>query len=133
MLHHVEINVSNLEEAAKFWGWFLPELGYEAYQSWPSGRSWKMGATYIVFVQTESDQLFPAYDRRKTGLNHLAFHAEDAQQVDIMRAKLIEQGVPILKYTRDMPDDPNHAVIFTGPDGVLIEYLVAKEQQEAPL
>jgi catechol 2,3-dioxygenase-like lactoylglutathione lyase family enzyme len=31
-LHHVEINVSNLKRSVEFWGWLLPELGYELYQ-----------------------------------------------------------------------------------------------------
>ena len=32
MLHHVEIYVSNLSKSVEFWGWLLPELGYEQYQ-----------------------------------------------------------------------------------------------------
>lgn len=128
MLHHVEIYVSNLEEATSFWEWFLPQLGYELYQNWHSGRSWKFGPTYLVFVQTEPEHLHPPYDRRKTGLNHLAFHAESTGHVDEMFSLLAARNILILKDTRNHGDDPNYAVIFEGPDGILIEYLIAKKR-----
>lgn len=54
LLHHIEIYVSNLEKSIDFWGWFLEEMGYYLYQEWESGRSWKNGETYIVFVQANS-------------------------------------------------------------------------------
>ena len=47
-LHHVELWVPDLDRAAASWGWLLGALGYEAFQSWPAGRSWRLGATYVV-------------------------------------------------------------------------------------
>ncbi len=38
-LHHVEINVADLERSVEFWGWLLPELGYELYQEWAEGKT----------------------------------------------------------------------------------------------
>ena len=38
----------------------------------------------------------PPYDRRRVGLNHLAFHAASRQQVDELTEALREKGVPIL-------------------------------------
>lgn len=55
MLHHVELYVSDLEKSIEFWGWFLNELGYEVFQKWEAGQSWKKGETYLVFVQTEKN------------------------------------------------------------------------------
>ncbi len=57
LLHHIEIYVSNLENTIKFWGWFLGELGYEIYQKWENGQSWKLEETYIVFVQADEKYL----------------------------------------------------------------------------
>ena len=51
-VHHLEIYVSDLEKTIEFWGWFLPELGYENYQKWDKGISYKLLDTYLVFVQT---------------------------------------------------------------------------------
>ncbi|EGL84198.1 glyoxalase [Caldalkalibacillus thermarum TA2.A1] len=82
-LHHVELNVSNLEQSVQFWGWFLETLGYTKYQEWDQGVSWKLGDTYLVFVQTEERFLDAPYHRRRTGLNHIAFYARSKTQVDI--------------------------------------------------
>lgn len=90
MLHHVEINVSELGRSREFWEWFLTRLGYELYQDWDQGFSFKHGKTYLVFVQTEERFLDAPYHRKATGLNHLAFHAESRAEVDEM-ASLLKQ------------------------------------------
>lgn len=74
MLHHLEIYVADLDRSTAFWLPLLERLGWTAYQSWPGGRSWRLGPTYLVFVQV-SDDPGPAYDRRRVGLNHVALHA----------------------------------------------------------
>lgn len=84
LIHHIEIYVSDLQSSIHFWGWFLGELGYESFQSWESGHSWKLGETYIVFVQAEEKFMDIPYHRCRVGLNHLAFHASSRQQVDDM-------------------------------------------------
>ncbi|WP_377435821.1 hypothetical protein [Peribacillus sp. YIM B13477] len=53
-LHHIELYVSNLKRSIDFWGWFLDEMGYEPFQEWESGRNWRLGEMYIVFVQAET-------------------------------------------------------------------------------
>ncbi|KHF36765.1 hypothetical protein CM49_01071 [Paenibacillus sp. P1XP2] len=78
MLHHVEINVSELGRSREFWEWFLTRLGYELYQDWDQGFSFKHGKTYLVFVQTEERFLDAPYHRKATGLNHLAFQRNPA-------------------------------------------------------
>jgi hypothetical protein len=54
-LHHVELWVPDLPRAALEWGWLLGELGYAVFQDWPQGRSWRLGATYIVIEQSPPD------------------------------------------------------------------------------
>lgn len=128
LLHHIEIYVSNLEKTVEFWGWFLKELGYVSYQKWESGHSWKLGDTYIVFVQAEDRFLDPPYHRCRVGLNHLAFHASSRQHVDEMTTKLQEKGVNIL-YLDKHPfagGKDYYAVFFEDPDRIKVE-LVAPE------
>ena len=127
MLHHIEINVSNLKKSAEFWGWFLQELGYTPFQTWDKGFSYKEGNTYIVFVQTEDRFMDIPYHRGRTGLNHLAFHAESKEQVDEMTRKLKARGIPILYEDRHpYAGGPEHyAVFFEAPDWVKVE-LVAE-------
>ncbi|HEY2421656.1 MAG TPA: VOC family protein [Neobacillus sp.] len=123
MLHHLEINVSNLSNTIEFWGWFLPELGYEQYQKWNSGISWKSGETYLVFVQTEERYLNVSYHRSRVGLNHLAFHAKSAEHVEEITDKLKARGINIL-YQDKHPyaGGPQHyAVFFEDPDRIKVE------------
>lgn len=93
LIHHIELYVSDLKSSINFWGWFLEELGYESFQSWESGHSWKLGATYIVFVQAEERFLDVPYHRSRVGLNHLAFHASSRQEVDDMTRMLESKGL----------------------------------------
>ncbi|MBM7644506.1 hypothetical protein JOD45_000699 [Scopulibacillus daqui] len=32
LIHHVEINVSDIKKSVEFWDWFLKDLGYRIYQ-----------------------------------------------------------------------------------------------------
>lgn len=80
-LHHVELWVPDLRRAAASWGWLLGELGYEPYQEWPDGRSWRSGHTYIVVEQSPARTAF-RHDRCRPGLNHLAFHVETSERVE---------------------------------------------------
>ncbi len=122
-LHHVELYVSDLNRSAEFWGWFLESLGYELYQTWEQGRSWKLGDTYIVFVQTDPKHLDIPYHRCRTGLNHLAFHANSRAHVDEVTAELRHRRVTILyedRYPHAAGPD-SYAVFFEDPDRMKVE------------
>lgn len=123
LLHHLEIYVSDLKKSVAFWGWFLEELGYSTFQKWDAGHSWKMGDTYIVFVQTEDRFLDIPYHRSRVGLNHLAFHADSRQQVDDMTEKLKSKGITILYIEQHPFAGGNHyyAVYFEDPDRIKVE------------
>jgi len=122
-IHHIEIYVSNLKNSTDFWGWFLKELGYEVYQKWENGQSFKMEETYIVFVQTDEKFLEIPYHRCRVGLNHLAFHASSKEQVDDITEKLREKGMKIL-YEKNHPfagGEGHYAVYFEDPDRIKVE------------
>jgi len=51
MISHVELYVSDLERSAHFWDWLLRLLGYQPFQSWPEGRSWRLNGFYLVLVR----------------------------------------------------------------------------------
>ncbi|MFK9090994.1 VOC family protein [Bacillus salipaludis] len=130
MLHHLEIYVSDLTKTIEFWDWFLTELGYETYQKWDSGISWKYGETYLVFVQTDERFLDIPYHRSRVGLNHLAFHAKTKEHVNQITAQLMEKGITIL-YQDKHPyagGDLHYAVYFEDPDRIKVE-LVAPDNK----
>lgn len=129
-LHHVELYVSDLRRSSELWGWFLGMLGYSRFQQWSEGESWRLGDTYIVFVQTAEQYLDLPYHRCRTGLNHLAFHAASRAQVDEITAKLRERGVPILYEERHpyAAGPGYYALFFEDPDRIKVE-LVAPSQR----
>ena len=126
MLHHVEINVGDLEKSSSFWGWFLAELGYAPFQRWDKGISYKKGETYIVFVQTEEKYRGTAFHRRRAGLNHLAFHAPSRIFVDEIAGKLSARKVLILYEDRYRKDNGEgfYGIYFEDPDRIKVELVV---------
>lgn len=127
LLSHIEINVADLNKSAEFWGWLLGKLGYQPYQQWEQGRSWKLGATYFVIVQVEDAFKLQAYHRKRTGLNHLAFHAADRAEVDALTEELRARNVPILYADRHpyAGGKSNYAVFFEDPDRIKVELVAA--------
>jgi catechol 2,3-dioxygenase-like lactoylglutathione lyase family enzyme len=124
VLHHIEINVSDLKRSKAFYGWLMDELGYRTFQEWPEGISWKLESTYLVLVQTDERFLQPDFHRKRSGLNHLAFHAESRDDVDHLTDKLRKRGVPILYDDRHpFAGGPGYyAVFFEDPDRLKLEF-----------
>jgi uncharacterized protein len=128
MLHHVEVYCADLARTTEFWGWFLGKLGYVLYQEWPSGLSYRLGQTYLVFVQAETRFSDRSYHRCRPGLNHLAFHAASRFHVDEMTDLLRERGLHILYEDRHphAGGPGTYAVYFEDPDRMKVE-LIAPE------
>ena len=123
-LSHVEIYFSNLKISTIFWKWFLEELGYKQFQKWEDGISWKLGNTYLVFVQTLIKFNSTKYHRCQTGLNHLAFIADSQNDVDKMYKKLKQKNIPILYEDNYLNggDDEAYSIFFEDPDRIKVEY-----------
>jgi catechol 2,3-dioxygenase-like lactoylglutathione lyase family enzyme len=129
LLHHVELYVSDLERSLQFWSWFLGPLGCELAGEWEQGQSWKLGETYLVFVQAEERFQDPQYHRCRVGLNHLAFHARSRDHVDEVTDQLKSRGVKVLYQDKHPyaggPD--YYAVFFEDPDRIKIELVAPCE------
>lgn len=123
LIHHIEIYVSDLKKTVDFWSWFLEDLGYDVYQKWEKGQSWKLNEAYIVFVQAEDRFLDIPYHRCRVGLNHLAFHAQSRDHVDELTNKLKQKDIHIL-YADQHPfagGKEHYAVYFEDPDRMKVE------------
>jgi catechol 2,3-dioxygenase-like lactoylglutathione lyase family enzyme len=94
-LHHVELWVPDLAGAARPWGWLFGALGWQPYQEWANGRSWRHGSTYIVLEQSPA-MSGSRHDRLAPGLNHLAFGVPGAAEVDRLTATAPEHGWTLL-------------------------------------
>lgn len=106
-LHHVELWVPDLGRAISSIGWLLEALGYQTFQDWDDGRSWRFGETYIVVEQSPA-LTSGTHDRQRPGLNHLAFHSGPRGDTDRLVADAVAHGWTLL-----FPDDHPHA---GGPD-----------------
>ncbi len=80
-VHHVELWVPDLSASSPRWAWLLGQLGYEPFQSWENGLSYRLGPTYLVLEQSPA-LVAGRHDRRRAGLNHLAFHAGSRAELD---------------------------------------------------
>lgn len=106
-LHHVELWVPDLAGAYPGWDWLLTELGWQPFQDWPVGRSWRLDSTYLVLEESPA-RAGQVHDRLAPGLNHLAFHAGSTTEVD----RLVAQA-PTYGWTLLFPDRHPYA---GGPD-----------------
>ena len=122
LIHHVELWVPDLERATRSWGWLLGELGYEPYQRWPDGVSYRLGPTYVVLER--SPALAPGgHERTRPGLNHLAFHAGDRDRVDALVGQAAGHGWSLLFADRHPhAGGPDHyAAYLEDADGYEVE------------
>jgi catechol 2,3-dioxygenase-like lactoylglutathione lyase family enzyme len=126
-LHHVELWVPNLERAIGEWGWLLGRLGYEQFQNWQHGRSWRLGGSYLVVEQSPA-MTAAGHDRLRPGLNHLAFHAGSRSHVDELAGQAQAHGWTLLFPGRHpFAGGPEHyAAYLANTDGFEAE-LVADE------
>lgn len=132
MIHHIELNVSDLTKSREFYTTLLPELGYSIYQDWPKGFSFKLDSSYLVFVQTADEFLSRSYHRKAIGLNHLAFHAATKADVDSLADKMRNLGVRLLYEDRyPYAGGPDHyAVFMEDPDRIKIEVAADRGSDE---
>jgi catechol 2,3-dioxygenase-like lactoylglutathione lyase family enzyme len=131
-LHHVELWVPDLTRARAEWGWLLGQLGYEPFQDWADGCSWRLGETYLVVEQSPA-LTASHHDRLRPGLNHLAFHAGPRTSVDTLAAAGQDHGWTLLFADRHpYAGGPDHyAAYLANTDAFEVE-LVAASGRSAP-
>lgn len=124
MLHHVELYVSDLERAIRFWTPLMELLGFEP-ERWSGGINYFKGPndTYLSMLAADAEHLGAGYHRKRVGLNHLAFRAELREQVDRVVAWAQEAGHPLLYHERfpfaTAPD--YYAAFVEDPDRIKVE------------
>ena len=131
MLHHIELWVPDLSRAERTWGWLLYALGYEIYQQWPEGASWRCGDLYIVLEQSPARSAF-RHDRYRPGLNHLAFHVSDRGTVDRMVGEALLHGWRLLFADRHpyAGGEQHYAAYLEDRDGYEVELVAPPSRRE---
>ncbi|MFB7251845.1 glyoxalase [Microbacterium sp. NPDC056234] len=88
--HHVEVWIADRTGDAA-WEWLLSSLGFVREQEWSEGMSWAAGGAYLTLT-TSPNLSASEHDRRRPGVNHLAFHGGSTTQVDALMAAAPAQG-----------------------------------------
>ncbi|WEH42601.1 trifunctional class I SAM-dependent methyltransferase/NUDIX hydrolase/VOC family protein [Streptomyces sp. AM 2-1-1] len=132
-VHHIELWVSDLAEAAPGWDWLLGRLGHLPYQRWSHGRSWRRGDSYVV-IEESPDAIARTHDRLRPGLNHLAFHVEDRETLDALAAQAPAHGWRLLFADRHpyAGGDGHRAAYLENAAGFEVELVAAGPGREAP-
>lgn len=123
-LGHTGINLSNEKTSFPFWQELLTYLGFELMLD---GNHFDAsdGHSFLCFSVTKPDYETPAFHRKHTGLNHIAFTVKSTKDVDDFVKEYLEpRGIPAL-YGGAKPypayADGYYAVYFEDPDRIKIE------------
>lgn len=136
-MHHLELVVSSLADTCQFYDSLLVEhLGFQVYQEWSAGRSYRKDSFYLVFVQAAPHKKDFPYNRTHVGLNHLAFHAHSKAQVQQLHDFYQEHAPEKLLYEQDFPyaGGPEHfALYLEDPDRFKVEIVAPTNEKQEDL
>ena len=129
-LHHLDLNVSDLERSCAFYERILTSIGYQRVDysapGEPPGFDWLAPAHGGRF----SIGLYPArqlasHDRHAPGVHHVALSAPSRDAVDRLHRVLVDMSATILDPPREYPkyEAGYYAVFFLDPDGIKLEYV----------
>ncbi len=124
-IHHFQIQVSNTQKSASFYGDLLSRLGFANVLETQGMVEWQKEGTRIIVAQCPKRLLAEGYHRKRVGLNHIAFRAPSRAAVDeLYRNYLLPKKIPILyggaKEWQDY-DPGYYAVYFEDPDRIKLE------------
>jgi glyoxylase I family protein len=125
-LDHIDLTVSDLERARKFYG---DILGFELTMTpveYPDGvhagsYSFIVGGGEIGLITHRQTLPGDLFDERRIGLDHLSFKAPDEAALYELAEKLIQAGVETKGVEVYGPNGKKY-VSFRDPDNIQLEY-----------
>lgn len=131
-VHHIDLTVRDVNASAAFYDAVLGFMGYTRSHQDARGIDWDLTDTRTGFCSigiksAEEDGATRAHDRYSPGLHHLAWSAENRDDVDRLFALLLDFGATVLDAPAAYPQyGPSYyAVFFADPDGLKLEYVHA--------
>ncbi|MGO1562743.1 MAG: VOC family protein [Actinomycetaceae bacterium] len=124
--HHVEVWLADARAAMPEWAWLLTRLGLVRESRWPDGESWSNGGAYLTLT-TPPTMTDSPHDRRRPGVNHLAFVGGPPNKVDALMADAPDHGWRPLYHERyPHAGGPDHyAGWLENSDGFKIEIVAS--------
>ncbi|WP_158372894.1 VOC family protein [Cellulosimicrobium cellulans] len=129
-VHHVELWFADLRRAERSWGWLLGALGYARTREWTGGCAWSSGGapgSTDVVLESGPDVVDAPHERRRPGVNHLAFHAGTRAEVDALVREAPAHGWTLLFADRHPhAGGPDHyAAYLEDGEGLEVELVAA--------
>jgi catechol 2,3-dioxygenase-like lactoylglutathione lyase family enzyme len=130
-VHHIDLNVTDLDAARAVYGPVLDYLGYTQVKD-SGGCEWDLkgqegrGASIGLRLCDPQDAAH-RHHRYAPGLHHLAWRAESRADVDRLHDLLVERGIKVLDPPAHYPEYSGdyYAVFFEDPDGMKLELVFA--------
>lgn len=87
-------------------------------------HAWASPNGSVTLRPAKGDSARKTHDRNAPGLNHVAFNAENRDDVERLHGLLREMGAQILDPPAEYPYFPGYfAIYFVDPDGVKFEFV----------
>ena len=121
-LHHLEIWTQDLAAAEASVGWLLERLGFPRKESWKDGVSYGSDEFYVV-LESGPDVAPGGHERRRPGVNHLAFCAGARADVDLLVRRAASHGWSLMFQDRHpFAGGPEHyAAYLENAEGFEVE------------
>jgi glyoxylase I family protein len=122
-VHHVFLNVKDMERSRRFYEWLMPRLGYPTSWAYEGGHGFLSPAGSLWLKAADARFAADTFSKDRVGLCEIAFAATSRDDVDALHRALVERGATILDPPREYPEyvPGYYAVFFTDPDGIKLE------------
>jgi glyoxylase I family protein len=121
-VHHVALSVSDVHRSAE---WYVRVLGFDRLREVPHERFDRLvlrhpDMRFLLTLVAHHDVPHDAFDETRTGLDHLAFRARSAEDVEAWRRWLETHGVRCSE-AKDGALPGSRLITFRDPDGIQLE------------
>src|SRR5262245_21831442 len=116
-IHHIEINVTDIERSFNFYRCLFDFLGHQRSERRQRYFIFYFDTLYMHVNECHEEHKAMGFHRYRPGLNHLAFKAESREQIDACYRLLRDRELKVL----DPPGyygDGYYAVYFADPDDI---------------
>jgi len=124
-VYHLQLNVSDPQRSIPFYRALLEYFEYRTIMAARDLLGMTNGTTDFWLIETPPEHKHPAFHRKRSGLNHLAFGADSREAVDAFgREFLVARGIPALYGPpREYPEyaPGYYGVFFEDPDRLKLE------------